>query len=667
MRVEGDHYSQVDDKNNNNKIGEVDLAKRVRAFVDSFPSLQERHVNVPLVLSLFERPQDSADFDWQNDHPPKIPLERTFVYEAHVRALSSQKTFQSAVSIIPYLKWLGVTALELMPIFEFCETEINASNSYYPFLNKPAAERRGNQWGYMPCHFFQPNNRYSHSSSSAACELKTLVKALHSAGIECILDVVYNHTSHASCPVHFFGMSEQYFMRNPARRRFSHYNISGCGNTLSPNSPATMNIILDSLRWWVTEYHVDGFRLDAAAVFCRDNRGIAMKSPPILDAIVSDPILNGVKIITESWDAGDAIGNPLFLLGSKFPHAKRISQLNASFRDAVRCFWRGDAGSTRAFRSTLRGCEKLFTSVTSVSDDESHTTWSKGSCQSINFVSYHDGFSLADVVSYKRRVNEDGYDEVSFDCGGAGVTDNEAVLQKRWKVMRNMIFTLAIARGVPLLGSGDEWGFTKRGNSNAWNDAEVFAAEMTEIPWDKSGNSGNLVRFTKYMMQLRMRRRELIGADFFQNLTWVDETGSVVQECEEEALEVVDEVGVDDDITAPLESDGISEGASTVLQSKEEDEDEGDEESHIESHTSKEGFVGCVISVPDCCECMYVAFNQREEDIVTSLPCLSKYERNWTLLVDTSSSCWEKRVVIVDGTIRVPAVSCVLCVGESSA
>lgn len=665
MQVEGEHHKP------SNQSSSQDAGFRVLDFIRSFPTLKERNISHPFMLSLFERPLASALFDWGDDKTPNIPYTETVVYEGHVRALSPGHTFADAVNIVPYLKWLGVTALELMPIFEFCESERGGIDAPFKLIKKTnrVEERKGNYWGYMPSHFFHPMNRYSSDSSGGAVELKMLVKALHAEGIECIIDVVYNHTAHASCPIHFLDVYPFYFMGRRTPKGFKHMNISGCGNTLSPNSPMMLQLIMESLRWWVQEYHIDGFRLDAAAIFCRDSTGKPLSKPAIMDAIASDEVLRDTKIFTESWDSGDKVGMPLFLLGSKFPRAERITEFNALYRDSVRRFFRGDNNSTDAFQKALRGTPNIF----EMRAKAPFSNLPRGVCHSLNFVACHDGFTLADVVSYERRVQTDGYPEVSFNCGIEGQTNDEHINKVRAKQMRNHIFTLAVSRGVPLLLQGDELGATKMGNSNPWNEPRLYAARLGVNPRDCSDAEG-LVEFTRYMLDMRRSRTELRGTDFFEDLEWVDIDGETVGENEGEDEQSIDQEEKENKESEDEQSKDEKEDETETGEKGIESEKSIEREKSIESEEDEEskdeacGFVGCLIKKQDGTEWIFLAFNQSKEEVSVALPSVDSTEVNWKLEVDTCSKNWRRDEMLAEETksIRMTGQSCILCIGTKN-
>lgn len=567
----------------------------VKAFLRSFPRLRDMRIEFPFRPCRFTAPHESRAFDWGDEATPNVSYDDLLIYEAHVRALTPEGTFTSAIRIIPYLKWLGITALQLMPIFEFSEIEMGSLDGDYNLLSnertssKPPEERHGNWWGYSPMSWFCPINRYAASTGGGAAELKALVKALHAEGIECFLDVVYNHSANASCPLHFLKVQRDYYMGTNNGDSFHHSNVSGCGNTLSPNSPLMLQLVLESLRWFVTEYRIDGFRIDAAGVFCRDQQGHRIDNPEVINHICSDPVLRHTKLIVEGWDAGDQIGSPNMLLGSKhgFPRGERFCEWNVEWRDAVRTFFRGDKDSAKPFCRALRGSPKLFADGKCPS-----ATRPLGANHGINFVSCHDGFSMADVVSYRKRVNTDGYKEISFNCGAKGKTSDHQIQARRAQQLRNFMFALAISRGVPMICQGDEFGFSKQGNNNTWNNPELFAAKLPTRPEDCE-NFERLSQFTRRIFELRCKLRMLKGSDFFADITWLDESG----------------------MDRNLRKDS--------------------------SPSKKSGFVAFCTKPDEQHSVLFLAFNNSNRDVSACLPGKDHSRTRWTRLIDTWSSCSE--------------------------
>lgn len=518
MHLEGEEFSGR----------HISIRRNVKNFIQSFPMLKSMGVEYPFRPVRFVPPSSMLSFDWDGQRSPRLSYGDVVIYEAHIRALTAAGTFESAIQRIPYLKWLGVTALQLMPIFEFSELEMDALNGDYALLrgNKSdLSERTGNMWGYSPLSWFSPMNRYSKEPISGGCTgLKKLVKALHAEGMECYLDVVYNHSSNSSCALHFLNTQSSYYIGKERGHTFEHSNLSGCGNTLATARPLMLELVMDSLRWWVTEYHIDGFRLDAAGILCRDKNGVPVREPHVIESMASDPVLKGTKFIVEGWDAGDQIGSPNMLLGSKhgFPCGDRFCEWNVRWRDTVRRYVRGDRDVAKEFRDVLRGSPHLF----------SKRTGGEPAFHGVNFVSCHDGFCMADVVSFKKRLNEDGYDEISFNCGDEGAVRDDSILKIRARCLRNFIVALAVSRGIPMILQGDEIGATKDGFSNTWNDAKRFAARLpnVDIATVKTGQGEwcqreGLVVFCKRAFSIRKGFAELRSGDFMSRATWVDMRG----------------------------------------------------------------------------------------------------------------------------------------------
>ncbi|MCB1109786.1 MAG: glycogen-debranching protein [Chlamydiia bacterium] len=379
-------------------------------------------------------------FDWEGDSRPFIPPENMILYELHVRGFTQDPssgvkhpgTFLGMIEKIPYLKDLGVNAIELLPIHTFNERE-------HP--------QRLNFWGYSTANFFCPMRPYG-----SAQELKALVKACHQAGIEVILDVVYNHTNEGSFPEYYYSLrgidNASYYIVDAN----GYHNYSGCGNTLNCNHPAVAHLIVDSLRHFVEEYHIDGFRFDLAPILTRGQDGSPLENPPVLQMIERDPILGPTKLIAEAWDAAG-----LYQLG-KFP-SYRFGEWNGKFRDDVRHFIRGD-GNKEVMKTRLLGSPDLYETPS----------------KSYNFITIHDGFTLRDLVSYNEKHNEangegnqDGSnDNLSWNCGVEGPTDTVEINRLRTRQMKNFFLALLVAQGIPMLLVGDEYGHTKKGNNNTW-------------------------------------------------------------------------------------------------------------------------------------------------------------------------------------------------------
>ena len=445
----------------------------------------------------------NCPFDWEGDHPPNIPTRDLIIYEMHVRSLtqdpSSQVkhpgTFAGIIEKIPYLKELGINAVELMPIFEFNECEIDTVN---PSNQEPLR----NMWGYSTINFFSPMNRFAADTSwqGAISEFKALVKELHKNHIEVILDVVYNHTAEGGTGgpnFSFRGIDNKvYYMLTPD----GHYlNFSGTGNTFNGNHPVAAQFIVDSLRYWVEEMHVDGFRFDLASILTRSSNGTPLPSPYVVDAITADPVLANVKLIAEAWDAGG-----LYQVGS-FPGQGEWCEWNGQFRDIVRRFLKGSDNMSGLFAQVMCGSQFLY----------GHD---RRPYHSINFVTAHDGFTLRDLVSYQDKHNEangednrDGAnDNESWNCGAEGDSTDHQVLLLRARQMRTFHTALMIAIGTPMLLMGDEYGHTRNGNNNTWCQDNA----LNWFLWNRLNEEAEFVRFYRLLIQFR-HQHPLLKRDAF--------------------------------------------------------------------------------------------------------------------------------------------------------
>ena len=444
-------------------------------------------------------------FDWGDDHPLKIPVKDTIIYETHIRGLTCHPTsqvknpgtFQGLIEKIPYLKELGITAVELLPIQEFDELEIMRKD---PITGK----RLMNYWGYSTISFFAPKGRYSSSGTMGeqVGEFKKMVRELHKAGIEVILDVVFNHTAEGDetgPTLCFRGLDNTiYYFLDEGGRRYRNY--SGCGNTLNCNHPLVRGFILDCLLYWVIEMHVDGFRFDLASILGRDQDGKILENPPLIERIAENPVLRDTKIIAEAWDAAGA-----YQVGS-FP-GTRWAEWNGHFRDDIRRFWRGDPGMVPQLATRLAGSSDLYQKS------------GRAPFNSINFVTCHDGFTLNDLVSYNNKHNEangeenrDGTDE-NFSCnyGTEGETDDKKINAIRTLMVKNFLATLMLSQGVPMLLGGDEFRRTQIGNNNAY----CHNNEISWYNWNLLQKHEEILRFTKEIIAFRKRHHCLRRSRFF--------------------------------------------------------------------------------------------------------------------------------------------------------
>jgi glycogen operon protein len=448
------------------------------------------------------------DFDWEGDSPPGIPLAQTVVYELHVRGFTRHAsscvehpgTFLGVRDKAAYLKSLGVTAVQLMPVWEFDEFD-------HAHRHPRTGEPLRNYWGYSPLSYFAPKAAYAAHAGQQVREFKEMVKTLHRAGLEVIVDVVYNHTAEGNedgPTLSLRGLDNAvYYMLDKDGR---YYNYSGCGNTLNCNHPLVRDLILDSLSYMVTDLHVDGFRFDLAAILGRGAHGKVLDDSPLLHHIAEHPVLSGVKLLAEPWDAAG-----LSLLG-KFPNWGRWLEFNGHFRDDARRFIRGEAHATASVAKRICGSLDLY------GDTARH------SYHSLNFITCHDGFTLHDLVSYNLKHNEangennrDGWDDnFSYNCGHEGPTHDYHVQALRQRQMRNFLTLLLISQGVPLLLQGDEFGRTQQGNNNAYCQDN----EISWVDWNLAQKNAGLLRFTRMMIALRHRHFALSREHFVHRVSW---------------------------------------------------------------------------------------------------------------------------------------------------
>lgn len=436
---------------------------------------------------------DPADYDWEGDQAPNHPYAKSVIYELHVKGFTKhpssgfspeeQGTYSALTAKIPYLKDLGVTAVELMPVFQFDETDVHS-----PLLK--------NYWGYNPLAFFAPHSSYCHCTEPQviANEFRDMVKAFHRAGIEVILDVVFNHTTEGNHlgPVFSFRGLENSFYYILSENKEYYMDFTGCGNTLNSNHSIVRMLILDALKRWVQELHVDGFRFDLAAVMSRDEHGNPMSNPPILWEIEADPVLARTKIIAEAWDTGG-----LYELGSFI--GDKWAEWNGQFRDDVRRFMRGDEGIVSAFASKLAGSLSLFQKPF------------RDPNRSINFITCHDGFTLNDLVSYNQKHNDangeggsDGSNEnYSSNYGVEGPTHDPEIEAVRLRQIKNFFTILLLSQGTPMISMGDEVRRTQHGNNNVYcqdNDTSWFN-------WDDVATNRVLLEFVKKLIRFRRSHR----------------------------------------------------------------------------------------------------------------------------------------------------------------
>jgi len=434
---------------------------------------------------------DPGRYDWEGDLPLKRPFAETVIYELHVGGFTRHPssgvgpvksgTYAGLIEKIPYLKDLGITAVELLPVFQFDPQD--------------APEGRVNYWGYQPISFFAPHHAYSSLKEPLRVldEFRDMVKALHRAGIEVILDVVFNHTTEGGQngpTLCYRGLANDfYYILDKDKSRYADF--TGCGNTLNANQPIVRRLIQDSLRYWVTQMHVDGFRFDLASILSRDEVGHPLPNPPVLWDIESDPLMAGTKLIAEAWDAAG-----LYQVGSFVGDAWQ--EWNGRFRDDVRRFLKGDSGSVSPLAARLLGSPDLYGHKEREAE------------HSINFVTCHDGFTLNDLVSYNHKHNEangennrDGSDDnMSWNCGTEGPTDDAAIESLRNRQVKNFFALEMLAAGTPMLLMGDEVRRTQRGNNNAY----CQDSDISWFDWSLQERHADIHRFVKALNAFRQRR-----------------------------------------------------------------------------------------------------------------------------------------------------------------
>ena len=460
-------------------------------------------------------------FDWHDDRPLRHPWSKTMIYEMHVRGFTIHPnsgvehpgTYRGLMEKIPYLKELGVTAVELMPVYEFNECQVSGIN---PQTGKPLSD----YWGYDPVAFFAPKASYSSAGGlgQQKLEFKEMVRALHDAGIEVILDVVFNHTAEGNelgPTLCFRGIDNAIFYMLESDKRY-YKNYTGTGNTFNANHPVVRDHILAALRYWMVEMHVDGFRFDLASVLGRDGNGKLLADAPLLERIAEDPILRDVKIIAEAWDAAGA-----YQVGSF--SERRWAEWNGRYRDDVRRFWRGDDGMLGSFASRICGSADIYTNS------------GKGPESSINYVTCHDGFTLNDLVSYRYKHNEangennhDGTDaNFSENYGAEGGTTDAGIETVRKGQIKNFLLTLLISRGVPMLLGGDEFRRTQGGNNNAYCQDN----ETSWHDWRFLEQHKEILRFTRGMIAFRRAHPILSKERFYTDaeIHWFGPHGGCAQ------------------------------------------------------------------------------------------------------------------------------------------
>ena len=439
-------------------------------------------------------------FDWGEMPQSTRTMSDLIIYELHVRGftyhpssgVTHRGTFAGLMEKIPYLKELGVNAVELMPIFEFDET----MNS-----REAGGKTLYDYWGYNTVGFFAPNTSYISTDeyNQEGTELKELIKAFHDNGIEVILDVVFNHTAEGNelGPTFCFkGFDNKvYYMLTPEG---NYYNFSGCGNTLNCNNPIVRLLILECLRYWAVSYRIDGFRFDLASILGRHEDGSPLNNPPLLELLATDPVLRNVKLIAEAWDAGG-----MYQVG-KFPASKRWAEWNGRYRDSIRSFLKGDSWCCWDAARSISGSGDLYGGYYS---DNNNNYAGYNSC--VNFLTCHDGFTLYDLYSYNEKHNEENgwnntdgsNDNRSWNCGVEGDTDDPDVLSLRFRMMRNACAVLMCSRGTPMFFAGDEFGNSQSGNNNAYCQAN----EISWLDWGLLEKNRVFFEFFKFMIHYRLK------------------------------------------------------------------------------------------------------------------------------------------------------------------
>jgi glycogen operon protein len=561
---------------------------------------------------------DGDAFDWGDDRRPAVPWHRSIIYEVHVRGFTRlhpevppelRGTYLGLAShaAIDHLQRLGVTAVELLPVHEFVDD---------PFLR---ARGLTNYWGYSTLGFFAPVQRYARGSrGEQVTEFKETVKALHAAGIEVILDVVYNHTAegnHLGPTLSLKGLDNPTYYRLVHEDPRYYRDTTGCGNSLDTAEPQALKLVMDSLRYWVEEMHVDGFRFDLAVTLARDPDVFDERSR-FLTAVHQDPVLDRVKLIAEPWDLGpDGYGVGAFPV--------RWSEWNGRYRDVVRRFWKGDEGLAGELAYRLTGSADLYEPA------------GRKIFASVNFVTAHDGFTLRDLVSYDRKHNEangeenrDGADDNhSWNCGVEGETDDPAVLALRERQVRNLLSTLLLSQGVPMLRAGDELGKSQGGNNNAYCQDD----EISWLQWDLDDRRRALLGFTRRLVHLRLSQPVLQRRRFFRGASPWDSSLKDLAWFRPDGAEMAEE-----DWKNPL-----ARSLAFLLG--------GDAIAGVDERGER--IVG---------DSLLVLLNAWNEEVTYRLPDVA-WGREWEILLDTAGASEAKRnLVAAGGAVPVEARSLVL-------
>ncbi|MFR9482284.1 glycogen debranching protein GlgX [Corynebacterium amycolatum] len=563
-------------------------------------------------------------FDWGADRAPRTPYNETVIYEAHVKGMTMthpdipeelRGTYAGLAhpAIIDYLKDLGVTAIELMPVHQFLQDD---------HLREKGLR---NYWGYNTFGFLAPHQDYSASQKpgGAVREFKGMVRAFHDAGIEVILDVVYNHTAegnHMGPTICFRGIDNEAYYRLVEGDRQHYMDYTGTGNSLNVRHPHSLQLIMDSLRYWVSEMHVDGFRFDLASTLAREFHDVDRLSA-FFDLVQQDPIVSQVKLIAEPWDVGEGgyqVGN--------FP--PQWTEWNGKYRDTIRDFWRGEPSTLGEFASRITGSSDLY-----ANNDRRPTA-------SINFVTAHDGFTLNDLVSYNEKHNmangEDNRDgeshNRSWNCGVEGPTDDERIISLRARQRRNFLTTLLLSQGTPMISHGDEMGRGQKGNNNVYCQDNRLAW----VDWNQTRTNSELVEYTQFLTELRAehpvfrRRRFLRGGPLGaetddRDIAWLTYEGRVM---------TTDDWNFDfgKSLMVWLNGDAITEP---------------DRRGH---RIEDDSFLLC--------------FNAHHEDIMFQIPG-TEYAHSWEVIIDTTEITGRptrERIVEPEGELRVPARSTIVLI-----
>ncbi|MFZ4597598.1 MAG: glycogen debranching protein GlgX [Terrimicrobiaceae bacterium] len=453
------------------------------------------------------------NFNWHHSRPLRRPESELIIYEMHVRGftrhpssgVSAPGTFDGLREKIAYLSDLGVTCVEMMPVFEFDECENTRTNPL-------TGEQLCNYWGYSTVGFMAPKAGFAArgAAGNQVLEFKEVIKALHGAGIEIVLDVVFNHTAEGGADgpvISFRGIDNKTYYILDSHGRFANY--TGCGNTVNCNHPTVRGFVINCLRYWASEFHIDGFRFDLASVLGRDSSGAPLANPPLLESLAFDPVLADCDLIAEAWDAGG-----LYQVGN-FPSYGRWMEWNGKYRDCARKFLKGDVGTVGEMVQRILGSPDLYAAA------------GRKPTASVNFITCHDGFTLRDLFSYNEKhnlangeTNNDGTnDNLSWNCGAEGETSDPNVLALRKRQQKNAMLLLFTSQGVPMLSMGDECGRTQLGNNNAYCHDEPW----NWLDWNPDDSGAEVLRFTKKMIAFRKANPSLRQCEF---LTGRDQVGS---------------------------------------------------------------------------------------------------------------------------------------------